>query len=104
MPISYNIIGLLILLTIIVLYYRACHSKQYCSNTTYYDSLYYELPKLQAKADQIANHNKPGSLNDQPTVLRTPPVVASETNQQASRWAGSSNNQDAAAQQAALNA
>ena len=78
------VLGLIILVTIVIMYNRAIAMKPCDDYVTYFDKMYYTLPKL-----YVENKDQVVSLNDGTTELRLPPAVAGDTNVQSSRWSGS---------------
>ena len=78
------VLGLIILVTIVIMYNRS-HAIMPCDDyVTYFDKVYYKLPKL-----HVEDTEQPTSLNDSTSVVRLPPAVSGDTNAQSSRWAGS---------------
>lgn len=85
------VLGLIILVTVIIMYSRSHAIKSCDQQVRYFDKMYYDLPKLHA----VSNRSVSQGLNDRTTVCRNRPVLQAETNQQASRWLGSQDSQPA---------
>ena len=85
------VLGLIILVTVIIMYSRSQAIKSCDQQVRYFDKMYYDLPKLHA----VSNRSVSQGLNDRTTVCRNRPVLQTETNQQASRWLGSQDSQPA---------
>jgi hypothetical protein len=85
------VLGLIILVTVIIMYSRSHAIKSCDQQVRYFDKMYYDLPKLHA----LSNRSVSQGLNDRTTVCRNAPVLHAETNQQASRWLGSQDSQPA---------
>lgn len=77
------VLGLIILITVVIMYSRSQATKPCESRVQYFDEMYYQMPKLHTVPMQSTG------LNDKITVARELPLQQHETNQQASRWSGS---------------
>jgi hypothetical protein len=78
------VLGLIIFVTIVIMHNRSRTIVPCDEYVTYFDKVYYKLPKLHVEATE-----QPASLNDSTAEVRLPPAVAGDTNEQSSRWAGS---------------
>lgn len=77
------VLGLIILITVMIMYSRSNVIKPCVDYVTYFDKMYYKLPKLRvAKKDSMV------SINDRISEVRLPPVTSTDSNFQASRWEG----------------
>jgi len=75
------ILGLIIIITIVIMYNRHRQLKQCDQYVQYFDKVYYDVPTLNTLSED--------SVNDRVDNNRLRPIFINETDQQSSRWAGS---------------
>lgn len=81
------VLGLIILVTIVIMFSRPQAIQPCDKYVRYFDKTYYNLPELYAVSEQCVG------LNDRTTSIRKPPVFQAETNPQVSRWVGGQESQ-----------
>ena len=80
------IFGLIIFITVVIIYNRSNATKPCDKYVRYFDKTYYKLPKVQA-VRELPRQEIPVSLNDRITEIRPPPKRQENFKTQPIRWA-----------------
>jgi hypothetical protein len=81
------VIGLIVLITIFIMYNQQNSTKQCDEYVTYFDKMYYDLPKLNTVNQQHINQESMHDMNSIKQQARKVRNVGDYNNLMASRWA-----------------